>query len=106
MLRLIALRLNGLSRIRLRAGIMLYRFRHRILGPLVILWLVLTVASVVKLATVWNGLSQALHASTEAATISEALNKVYSDLQLAESSQTSYLLTGSTNFIDTFEQAE
>ncbi len=106
MLRLLAPRLYGFSRIRLQVEIMLYRFRHRILGPLVILWLVLTIASVVKLATVWNGLSQALHASTEAATISEALNKVYADLQLAESSQTSYLLTGSTNFFDSFVQAE
>lgn len=96
----------GFSRIWLQAGTVLHRFKHRILGPLVILWLVLTIASVVKLALVWNGLSKSLRASAVAADIGEALNALFINLQSMESAQRGYLLTGSDDYLKTVELVE
>jgi signal transduction histidine kinase/DNA-binding response OmpR family regulator len=85
---------------------MFYRFKHRILGPLVILWLVLTVASVVKLAMVWNDLSRSLQASAEATAISDSLEDLFITLQEAESAQRGFLLTANDAYLEPFQHAE
>ena len=42
---------------------MIYRFRHGIIGPLAIFWLLVTVASVVLGAVAWNRFSKTIDAS-------------------------------------------
>src|ERR1700722_10877167 len=85
---------------------MLYRFRHKIVGPLVIAWLLLTVASVFSRLMVWNQLAESLR-STEAATrLDGDLSRLYSDLQNAESNQRGYLLTGDEAYLESFRKAD
>src|SRR6266404_5424958 len=84
---------------------MLYRFRHKNFGPIVITWWLLTVASVVMSALVWNGLSRSLNASAEATRLGESLNQVFSALQDAETGQQGFLLTGNDAYLEPFTNA-
>jgi hypothetical protein len=56
---------------------MLYRFRHKIVGPLVIAWLLLTVASVFSRLMVWNQLAGSLRSTEEATLLGNDLNALY-----------------------------
>src|SRR3954465_7678070 len=83
-----------------------YRILHRIIGPLVVVWLVLTVASVVMGALAWSRLSRSIDVSSEAEQYRESMTQLFSTLQDAESSQRGFLLTGKESYIETFTKAE
>jgi signal transduction histidine kinase/DNA-binding response OmpR family regulator len=84
---------------------MIYRFRHGIIGPLAIFWLIVTVASVVMGAVAWSRFSRSIDASAEAEQFRESMNQLFSVLQDAEASQRGYLLTGKTAYLDAFTNA-
>src|SRR3954454_6533711 len=83
-----------------------YSFRHRIIGPLVVVWLVLTVASVVMGAVAWSRLSRSIDVSSDAERFRELMTQLFSTLQDAESSQRGFLLTGKESYLETFTKAE
>jgi signal transduction histidine kinase/DNA-binding response OmpR family regulator len=85
---------------------MLYRFRHGIIGPLAIFWLIITVASVVMGAVVWNRFSRSIDVSAEAEQFRESMNQLFSVLQDAEAGQRGYLLTGKEAYLDAFTKAD
>ncbi len=85
---------------------MIYRFRHGIIGPLAIFWLLVTVASVVLGAVAWNRFSRTIDASTEAEQIRDSIDQLFSVLQDAEASQRGYLLTGKEAYREAFTNAE
>ena len=85
---------------------MIYRFRHGIIGPLAIFWLIVTVASVVMGAVTWNRFSRSLDASAEAEESRNSMNQLFWVLQDAETNQRRYLLTGTAAYLDAFSQAE
>src|ERR1700694_5313973 len=92
---------------RLEAGKrMIYRFRHGIIGPLAIFWLIVTVASVVMGAVAWNRFSRSIDASAEAEQFRESMNQLCSVLQDAEATQRGYLLTGNGAYLETFTNAD
>src|SRR5882724_99760 len=91
---------------RLEAGKrMIYRFRHGIIGPLAIFWLIVTVASVVMGAVAWSRFSRSIDASAEAEQFRESMNQLFSVLQDAEASQRGYLLTGKSAYLEAFTNA-
>ena len=53
---------------------MIYRFRHGIIGPLAIFWLIVTVASVITGAVAWSRFSQRVNASAEPDQFRESIN--------------------------------
>jgi hypothetical protein len=63
---------------------MLYRFRHRILVPVALLWLVLSVASGAEWIIIWSRLSRNINQSAEAVRLGESLDQLFSALQDAE----------------------
>ncbi len=85
---------------------MLYQFRHRIIGPVVIIWLVLTVTSVVTRMIIWDQLTSNLKASADAVRFGEAVNHLFSAVQDAETSQRGFLLTDDGAYLQPFAQAE
>src|SRR5580704_5536076 len=91
---------------RRRAAGMLHRFRHRIVGPMVIAWLLLTITGIAMRGVVWNRVTRSLDASEEATKLEGALNQVSSTLQDAENSQRNYLLTGNDADLKPFKAAE
>ena len=80
----------------------IYRFRHGIIGPLAIFWLIITVASVVIGAVAWSRFSRSIDASADAEQFRESMNQFFSVLQDAEASQRSYLLTGKAVYLEAF----
>ena len=84
---------------------MFYRFRHAIIGPLAIFWLIITVASVVMGAVAWNRFSRSIDASAQAEQLRESMNQLFSVLQDAEASQRGYLLTGRGAYLEAFTNA-
>lgn len=85
---------------------MLYRFRHGIIGPLAIFWLIVTVASVVTGAVAWSRFSRSIDASAEAEEFRESMNQLFSVVQDAEASQRGYLLTGKAVYLQAFNEAD
>ncbi len=69
---------------------MIFRFRHKIIGPLAIFWLTVTVASVVLGAVAWSRFSRGIDASAEAEQFREAKNQLFAVLQDAALSQRGY----------------
>jgi signal transduction histidine kinase/DNA-binding response OmpR family regulator len=53
---------------------MIYRFRHGIIGPLAIFWLIVTVASVITGAVAWSRFSRRVNASAEPDQFRESIN--------------------------------
>jgi signal transduction histidine kinase/DNA-binding response OmpR family regulator len=84
---------------------MIYRFRHGIIGPLAIFWLIVTVASVVMGAVAWSRFSRSIDASAEAEQFRESMNQLFSVLQDAEASQRGFLLTGKGAYLEAFTNA-
>ena len=84
---------------------MIYRFRHGIIGPLAIFWLIITVASVVIGAVAWSRFSRSIDASADAEQFREAMNQLFSVLQDAEADQRGYLLTGKRDYLEAFTNA-
>jgi signal transduction histidine kinase/DNA-binding response OmpR family regulator len=85
---------------------MIYRFRHGIIGPLAIIWLTATVASVVAGAVAWSRFSRSIDASVEAEQLRESMYQLFSALQDAEASERGYLLTGSRAYREAFNIAD
>jgi len=84
---------------------MIYRFRHGIIGPLAIFWLIAMVASVVMGAVAWSRFSRSIDASADAEQFRESMNQLFSVLQDAEASQRGYLLTGKGGYLEAFTNA-
>jgi signal transduction histidine kinase/DNA-binding response OmpR family regulator len=55
---------------------MIYRFRRRIIGPLAIFWLIVTVASVVMGAVAWSRFSRSIDASAQADQLQESIKQL------------------------------
>ena len=53
---------------------MIYRFRHGIIGPLAIFWLIVTVASVITGAAAWSRFSRRVNASADSDQFRESIN--------------------------------
>jgi hypothetical protein len=53
---------------------MIYRFRHGIIGPLAIFWLIVTVASVVSGAVAWSRFSRLMNTSADPDQFRESIN--------------------------------
>ena len=85
---------------------MIYRLRHGIIGPLAIIWLTATVASVVMGAVAWSRFSRSIDASAEAEQFRESMDHLFSVLQDAEASQRGYLLTGNAAYRQAFMNAD
>ncbi len=85
---------------------MVYRFRHGIIGPLAIFWLIVTVGSVVMGAVAWSRFSHSIDASADAEQFREAIDQLFSVLQDAEASQRGYLLTGNAAYREEFANAD
>ncbi len=85
---------------------MIYRFRHGIIGPLAVFWLIVTVGSVVTGAVAWSRFSRSIDVSAEAEQFRESMNQLFSVLQDAEASQRGYLLTGQASFLAAFTNAD
>jgi len=81
---------------------MIYRFRHKIIGPLAILWLAITVTSVVIGAVAWSRFTRGIDASAEAEQFRQAKNQLFSVLQEAVLSQRGFLLTGKEAYLENF----
>ena len=85
---------------------MLFRIRHSIIGPLAVVWLGITVASVVIGAIAWSRFSRGIDASAEAEQFRQSRNQLFSVLQEASLSQRGYLLTGNEDYLKTLAAAE
>ena len=85
---------------------MIHRFRHGIIGPLALVWLTVTVASVVVGAVAWSRFSRSIDASAEADQLRESIDQLFSALQDAEASQRCYLLTGNAACREAFANTE
>jgi signal transduction histidine kinase/DNA-binding response OmpR family regulator len=85
---------------------MIYRLRHGIIGPLALLWLTVTVASVVVGAVAWSRFSRSIDAAAEAAQVREAIDQLFSVLHDAGASERDYLLTGDVAYRRAFTNAE
>lgn len=85
---------------------MIYRFRHGIIGPLALLWLTATVASVVVGAVAWSRFSRSIDAAAEAAQLRESIDQLFSVLHDAGASERDYLLTGNATYREAFTNAE
>jgi signal transduction histidine kinase/DNA-binding response OmpR family regulator len=84
---------------------MIYRFRHGIIEPLGLLWLTLTMASVVIGAVAWSRFSHSIDATAEAEEIRESIAQIFSMLRDAEASQRGFLLTGNPTYREAFTKA-
>src|ERR1035441_435450 len=85
---------------------MMYRFRHGIIGPLALLWLTVTVASVGMGAVAWSRFSRSIDAAAEAAQLRESIDQLFSARHDAGPSERDYLLTGNVVYRDAFTNAE
>ena len=85
---------------------MIYRFRHGIIGPLALVWLTVTVVSVVVVAVAWSRFSHSIDASAEAAQLRESIDQLFSVLHDAGASERDYLLTGSPAYREAFMNAD
>ena len=85
---------------------MIYRFRHGIMGPVAIFWLIVTMVSLVMGAVAWSRFSRSLDATAEAEQLRESIDQLFSVLQDAEASQRGYLLTGNTAYREAFTSAD
>jgi len=81
-------------------------FRHKFLGPLAMIWLVITVVSVVIGAVAWSRFSSNVDAAAQTEEFRHSMNHIVSALQNAEVSQRNYLLTGKEGYLNTFTNAE
>jgi signal transduction histidine kinase/CheY-like chemotaxis protein len=84
---------------------MLLRFRHRIAGPVVGAWLLITAASVVLGASVWKRLAKDVDESAATARLRDGVDGVYSLALEAESGNRAYLLTGNETWLATSRRA-
>ncbi len=85
---------------------MIYRLRHGIIGPLALLWLTATVASVVVGAVAWSRFSRSIDAAAQAAQLRESIDQLFSVLHDAGASERDYLLTGNPSYREAFRSAE
>ncbi len=85
---------------------MTQRAENRIYKNVILMWLVLSVASVLFSLVAWRQLRDALESSREAAAIKESLQIILNSLLDAETAQRGFSLTGDDAFLEPFKQAE
>ncbi len=85
---------------------MFYKFRHKLVGVVVIGWLVLTTIGLGLRIEEGERLAQSVNASTRAAQLDDCLDKLFSSIQDAETGQRGYLLSGTEPYLEPFKKAE
>ncbi|HXD00291.1 MAG TPA: CHASE3 domain-containing protein [Verrucomicrobiae bacterium] len=85
---------------------MFYRFRHRLVGVVVIGWLVLTSIGLGLRVEEGERLAQSVSASARAAQLDGSLDRLFYSIQDAETGQRGYLLTGAESYLEPFKNAE
>lgn len=80
--------------------------RSAYLKPLVIGWLVLTLASVVARVVVFGRMAEAVDRVFEASIVSATSQRLFSTLQDAETSQRGFLLTGEEAYLEPYKIAQ
>ena len=103
---LISASLIGRMSARLVAAKTMFRFRHKIIGPLAMFWLIITVVSVMVGAVAWSRFSSNVDVAAQTEEFRHSMNHIVSALQDAEVSQRNYLLTGKEGYLNTFTNAE
>jgi signal transduction histidine kinase/FixJ family two-component response regulator len=83
----------------------LKRYVKRIYGPLVALWLSLTVAGVVLSAITWKQLSEQVDIAVRQAEFNNALDAVFTAIQDAETGQRGFLITGNAAYLEPYTKA-
>jgi signal transduction histidine kinase len=83
----------------------LKRYEKRIYGPLVALWLSLTVAGVVLSAITWKQLSDQVDIAVRQAEFNNALDAVFTAIQDAETGQRGFLITGNAAYLEPYTAA-
>src|SRR5436190_10561720 len=81
-------------------------FRHKFVGPLAMVWLTITVVSVVVGAVAWSRFSSNVDAAAQTEKFRHSMNQILLAVQNAEVSQRNYLLTGKEAYLNTFTNAE
>jgi signal transduction histidine kinase/ActR/RegA family two-component response regulator len=81
-------------------------FRHKFIGPLAMVWLTITVVSVVVGAVAWSRFSYSVDSAAQTEEFRHSISQIVSALQNAEVSQRNYLLTGKESYLNTFTNAE
>src|SRR5689334_2112104 len=80
--------------------------RYRILVPVVLAWLVLTVISVGMRTARWDRVAGNVDNSFEIARFSHALDTLFSSIEEAESARRGYLLTGRESYLEPFNRID
>jgi signal transduction histidine kinase/DNA-binding response OmpR family regulator len=83
----------------------LKHYEKRIYGPLVALWLSLSVAGVVLSAISWKQLSEQIDLAVREAEFNNALDAVFVAIQDAETGQRGYLITGTETYLAPYTNA-
>jgi signal transduction histidine kinase len=79
---------------------------NQVFRTVVVIWLTLSVASVILAAVTWVELSRKLAASAEAVALPEALNRVFKALLDSETGQSGFALSGMESFLEPLKEAE
>lgn len=79
---------------------------NHVYRTVVLVWLTLSVASVLLAAVTWAQLSRKLTAAREAMTIQEDLDAIWKLLLAAETGQRGYVITGDEQFLEPLNEAE
>ena len=85
---------------------MFYRFRHKLVGVVVIGWLVLASIGLGLRVKEGEQLAQSVSATARTAQLNDSLDKLFSSIQEAETGQRGYLLTGAEPYLEPFKNAE
>jgi signal transduction histidine kinase/DNA-binding response OmpR family regulator len=89
-----------------RRNRMFYKFRHKLAGVAVIVWLVLTAIGLGLRVREGGRLSASVDASAQATRVDQSLDRLFSAIQDAETGQRGYLLTGSESYLEPFKNTE
>jgi signal transduction histidine kinase/CheY-like chemotaxis protein len=85
-----------------RAFLFMRPIRSSIRQAIVVTWFVLTVGSLLVRAYTWRDLNRAISASEKSSATADALHRVFSHLQDAETSARGYLNSGTKDFLEPY----
>ena len=85
---------------------MIRRPNNQVYRTVILLWITLSLVSVLLSGITWFQLREALRASREAVAIKDAVEGVLNSLLDAETSQRGFSLTGDDTFLDPFQRSE
>src|SRR5687767_14536916 len=85
---------------------MIRRPNNQVYRTVVLLWITLSLVSVLLSGITWYQLREALRTSREAVAVKDAVEGLLKSLLDAESSQRGFSLTGDDTFLDPFDRAE